>query len=458
MSLTIRQSLLFTLLTGCLLLLFSLLIDYGASRSRLEAFYGVLEKEAVTKFNLVTQTDIDTQTLQTIYRKNRAVLNEVEVAVYNKDFQLLYHDDIDIDFVKETPEMLTDIAQNRIIRFEQDDWQVVGLRLGEGDDYFLVTAAAYDAYGYDKLFKQRRNMALSFVLMLGLLYFAGLFFARKILRPLQDMLDEIKRISARNLHRRLPGTRGKDELAQLARSFNHMLERLENAFSSQQSFVSNVAHELRTPMAALLADIDLALEKPRSEAYYQEVLKASAKDARHLTRLTANLLDLAKAGYDSSAITYSHLRIDEVLIDALKEVQVDYPNTKMNVVFSDGIDIENDLQMQGNAYLLKVAFVNVLENACKYSLGKPVEINIAPATSGGGGICIHFDDRGPGISEDDQRDLFTPFFRGRQQRKLPGMGVGLSLSKRIVEQHNGRLFLNTSSDDGSRFTIELSKT
>lgn len=453
MSLTIRQSLLFTLITGFLLLLFSAIIDYGASRTRLDAFYGVLEKEAVTKFNLVTQTSIDTQTLQTIYRKNRAVLNEVEVAVYSKNFELLYHDDIDIDFVKETPEMLRDIAQNRIIRFEQDDWQVVGMRLGEGDNYFLVTAAAYDAYGYGKLYRQRRNMTLSFVLMLVLLYFAGLYFARKTLRPLQDMLAEIKRIGASNLHRRIPTTGGRDELAQLANSFNNMLERLENAFAGQQSFVSNVAHELRTPLAGILADIDLALEKPRSEAYYQNVLRAAAEDARHLTRLTASLLDLAKAGFDSSAITFTRLRTDEIMLEALKEVQTEYPNTKMNVVFSDDIDLEKDLQLHGNAYLLKVALVNVLENACKYSSGNPVEVSLTASPAGG--IYIHFDDRGPGISEDDQHGLFTPFYRGKQHRKMPGMGVGLSLSKRIVEQHGGRLFLNYTSSKGSRFTIEL---
>ncbi|MCH8545255.1 MAG: HAMP domain-containing histidine kinase [Cryomorphaceae bacterium] len=453
MGITIRQTLLFTILTACLLLMFSLLIDYGASRARMDAFYGELEKEAVTKLNLIVKTDIGEETLQTIYRENRAFLHEVEVAVYDNNLNLLYHDDIDIDFVKETPEMLNEIAEKRSIRFTQENWQVVGLRIDVADTYFLITAAAFDAYGYNKLNRQRRNMVLSFLVMLVLLYLVGRYFVKKTLSPLQEVLKGIRKIGASSLHRRVPVPERRDELAELAETFNNMLGRLENAFASQQSFVSNVAHELRTPLSGILAEIELTLEKPRDEREYTRVLKNVAHDARQLTRLSSSLLDLAKAGYDPSSIVFSEVRVDEVLLDALSEVQREYPNAKIDVEYTQNFSEDDNLSILGNAYLLKVAFINLLDNACKYSDEQRVSVLIDILDNQR--MVIKFIDHGQGIQESELDKLFTPFYRGSNRHRAPGVGIGLSLVKRIIDHHKGEIKANSVVGKGTEIIVTL---
>ena len=128
MTIKTKLSLLFTALSGTLLLLFAGTLYYFAEHSREQEFYALLKKEAITKANLLLQAKVDAQTLQQIYRTNRQVLYEVETAIYDTLHRLLYHDALDIDIVKETPEMLQRIQQQGLITFYQQKWQVIGMR------------------------------------------------------------------------------------------------------------------------------------------------------------------------------------------------------------------------------------------------------------------------------------------------------------------------------------------
>lgn len=427
-----------------------LLFNRSASNTRKVEFYRVLEAEALTKLHLITTAKIDPNILQVIYRENRTRIGEAEVAVYNSDHQLLYHDDINIDFVKETPEMLEEIARDKHIRFIQDKWQVVGLRVDDDEGYFIVTAAAYDNYGFTKLKRQRQSLWITFVFLIMLLFILSRYIARKALQPLSIMVNEAKSITATSLYRRLPEGKGKDELEQLAATFNNMLERLDQSFSSQKSFVSNLAHEVRTPLAGILGEIDLCLEKPRKSEEYIRVLNAVHDDARRISRLTQSLLDLAQAGYDSSAIQFTQIRIDEVVVDALVEVQQSRKDSLMEFSIKEDEISETDLSIVGNEYLLKVAFINVLENACKFSENKKVEVRIYRDQNK---TCVAIIDHGPGISVKDQERLFELFYRGKTSQ--PGTGIGLSLTRRIVEQHQAELYVVSKEGEGSTFIFSF---
>lgn len=452
MSITARQSLFFTGITAVFLIAFMLLFNRSASNTRKVEFYRVLEAEAVTKLHLITTAKIDPNILQVIYRENRTRIGEAEVAVYNSEHQLLYHDDINIDFVKETPEMLDEIARDKHIRFMQDKWQVVGLRVDDEEGYFIVTAAAYDNYGFTKLKRQRQSLLITFLFLIMILFILSRYIARKALQPLSIMVNEAKSITANSLYRRLPEGKGKDELEQLAATFNNMLERLDQSFSSQKSFVSNLAHEVRTPLAGILGEIDLCLEKPRKSQEYIRVLNAVHDDAQQISRLTQSLLDLAQAGYDSSAIQFTKIRIDEVVVDALVEVQQSRKDSLIELSIKEDEISDTDLTVMGNEYLLKVAFINVLENACKFSENKKVEVRIYRDQNK---TCVAIIDHGPGISVKDQERLFELFYRGKTSQ--PGTGIGLSLTRRIVEQHQAELQVVSKEGEGSTFIFSFVK-
>ncbi|MDQ0065255.1 HAMP domain-containing sensor histidine kinase [Chryseobacterium lathyri] len=452
MKIRTQITLLFTLITVSILLLFAAIIYFSAKENREQEFYTVLKKEAETKANLFFKAQVDSRTLQNIYKNNRITINEVEVAIYNTSFQLLYHDAVSIDFVKETKEMINTIEKKGETQFYQKDWQVVGLRYSfEGKNY-IVTAAAYDEYGYSKLNNLLKNSLLVLFLSILFIFMAGWIFSKKVFKPVKEMTDKVNNISATNLYSRLNTKNNKDEISELGNTFNGMLDRLENSFDAQKNFVSNISHELRTPLSAIISELELAIDKEQDNEAYKKAIKSSLNDAKKIVRLSNSLLDLAKASYDPSEIAFKVIRIDEVLLDAKHQVQQANTDYKIDLHFEHDIDNENQISINGNEYLLKVAFANLFENGCKFSRDKEC---IAYISFDNNEVLLQFKDKGIGISANDLHNIFTPFYRGENKQFTDGNGIGLSLTKKIVLLHKGKITVVSKPNTGTTFSVEL---
>jgi len=443
MKIRSRLTLLFGLITAAVLLAFSLVVYYAAEQSREREFYRLLRSEAMTKAKLYFDAKVPEALLQDIYLSNRELIYEVEVAIYGAPFDLLYHDAVEIDYVKESPELIGRILQEGEVAFYQDRWQVVGLRLEQDGQVYAITAAAYDDYGYTKLANLRDNMALTGFLALAVLALAGYFFSKKALDPVRRMNEKALRISATNLDLRLETGSYRDELYELSETFNGMLNRLEQSFDAQKHFVHNIAHELRTPLAAIIAELELALQAERTPEQLREAIRQSLGDARRLSRISGGLLDLAKASYDASQIKFETLRVDELLMEAMQALKQANPDYQMDILFSETHDPDALLQMRGNAYLLRVAFANVMDNACKFSPDHRCAIIIEGEKHH---TSLQFVDHGPGIPEEDQPRLFEAFYRGKNQDVARGSGIGLSLTRRIIELHKGEIKIKSSTE------------
>lgn len=446
-----KLSLLFTLLTAAILLAFTASVYYSAYKNRETEFYKRLKKEAITKANLFFVAKVDTQTLQTIYRNNRETLNEVEVAIYDTSFNLLYHDDVGIDFVKETEQMIHEVSTYKEISFYQDKWQVVGLLFPFEGKYYIITATAYDQYGYNKLQSLSKTILFLFICSVLLIYAAGRFFSKKAMSPVAEMVDKVKKITATNLDLRINNDNGKDELAGLANTFNAMLDRLENSFDAQKQFVSNISHELRTPLAAIITELELSTNKERSIEEYKSVVQNTLDDAQKLARLSNSLLDFAKASYDPSEIAFREIRLDEIILDAQQEVTKATPAYDLSISYENE-PADNAAMVLGNEYLLKTAFVNLMENACKFSDDHHcnVSIGLRPDRT-----TLKFSDKGIGISEEDIGHIFTPFYRGNNKKYAAGSGIGLPLAQKIIKLHKGNISVVSNHTRGTVFTIEL---
>jgi two-component system sensor histidine kinase ArlS len=455
MQIRTRLTLLFTLITAAIFLGFAFVVYYSASENRQKEFYSLLKKEAITKANLFINAKVESETLQDIYLSNRQTLNEVEVAIYDTTFQLLYHDAVDIDFVKETDDMLKKTYEKGWIEFYQKDWQVVGLRYSYGDHDYIITATAYDKYGYNELSSLLRNCVLVFLLSVVAIYISGTFFSKKAFDPVRRMTENVKRISATNLDMRLTSNRSKDELAELADTFNEMLERLEQSFEAQKRFVSNISHELRTPLAAIITELELSSVKDHSPEEYRSAIRYALQDTRRLVRLSNSLLDLAKASYDPMEIAMRPVRADEVLLDARHQLQLAKKDYKIDIHFDtasfNGED-DNELSVYGNEYLLKVLFINLFENGCKFSDNKQSGVSVSFSQNK---LMLDFSDKGIGIPADDIENIFTPFFRGKNKKIADGHGVGLSLVQRIIQLHNGEIQVVSKPDLGTSVLVTL---
>jgi len=456
MKIRTRLTILFSLITAAILLAFAMVIYFSAKENREREFYALLKKEAITKANLFLNAEVAAPLLQNIYRNNREILNEVEVAIFDTAFQLLYHDAVDIDVVKETEAMTRDILNSGEIRFYQSNWQVVGLTYRFQNQTYVITAAAYDAYGFNKLNSMLQNSILVFICAILIIYLAGRFFTRKALAPVREMTDKAQRITATKLDLRLPVEGNKDELSELANTFNQMLNRLERSFDAQKHFVSNISHELRTPLAAMIAELELGAAGERSLQDCQLALQNALSDAKKLVRLSNSLLDFAKASYDPSEIAFKPTRIDEVLLDARQQLQRANADYKIDLHFeldAEGQADDKQLRVQGNAYLLQVAFANLMENACKFSDNHSCSVSILVDKPGT--IRLDFKDQGMGIARDDLAQLFTPFFRGANRQQAEGNGIGLSLTQKIVWLHQGSIAVESVQGQGSCFSLHL---
>ncbi|GAA4440131.1 HAMP domain-containing sensor histidine kinase [Ravibacter arvi] len=450
MKIRTRLTILFTLITASILLVFASIIILSAKKSRESEFFGLLKKEAITKANLFLNAKVDAGTLQTIYLNNRAILNEVEVAIYDTGFNLVYHDAANIDAIKETPAMIREIKKKKKIAFYLNDWQAIGLLFEHDGNDYIVTATAYDQYGHNKLNNLLRNSSILFIVSLLFLYIAGRFFSKRSFSPVKEMTERANRISATNLDLRLNVNDTRDEISELGNTFNEMLSRLENSFEAQKQFVSNISHEIRTPLAAIITELELSGNKERSVPEYKVIIREALTDARKLVKLSNSLLDFAKASYDPSEIAFKQVRIDEVLLDARHQVQVANPDYKINIHFENAFENDEEITVNGNEYLLKTAFSNLFDNGCKFSADHQCLVRI---TLEDGKITLAFSDHGTGIPADDLKNIFIPFYRGENKTLADGYGIGLSLTSKIISLHNGDLSVTSEVNRGTTFTV-----
>lgn len=452
MKIKSRLTLWFTLLVATILLVFAVVVYWSSSKNREVEFFEVLEKEGITKAKLFFEAEVNPSTLHKIYRYNSEVINEVEVAVYDLDFNLLYHDAEEIDRVKETKLMIDDIVSQKRLHYFQDDWQVIGMIYSYNGKDYVLTATALDEYGYVKMHNLFLTILLLTIVSLIVIYICGGLFADRVLLPIKLMNKEVSNITATNLDLRISTEKNKDELGDLANNFNVMLDRLEQSFDAQKQFVSNISHELRTPLAAIIAELELALVKEQKIEEYIKTIENALSDSKKIVRLSNSLLDFAKASYDPTEIVFKTVRMDEVILDACQKIQRGNPTYKFNFNIDEKIDSEDLVSITGNSYLLEVAIINLLENACKFSDNQQCNIKLSASNSK---LKLVIADEGMGMSKEDLDHIFTPFFRGENGKFIEGNGIGLSLTHKIIKLHQGTIEVHSKINVGTTFTITL---
>lgn len=277
----------------------------------------------------------------------------------------------------------------------------------------------------------------------------GRALCRTALAPLRRMTASTCAISAETLDSRLPRPATQDELAELGRAFNALLDRLQEAFERQRRFTAEASHQLRTPLTAILGQVDVALRRERSGEEYRRVLSIVRGQGVHLRELIESLLYLSRA--DSDAQMPDLEPID--LYDWAPKLLAEWNSHPRIADLRWTAKARQACWIKANPSLLAEAVNNLLENAIKYSNpGQPVEVsvNVDNAIA-----SISVADRGDGISVEDQRHLFEPFFRSASARRkgVAGVGLGLAVVARLVKAMGGCIDVNSRHGEGSCFTI-----
>ncbi len=442
----------FTLIVASILIGFSLLIYLVSATYRREEFYERLKSKARTTVRfLVEVKEVDRDLLRIIDRNTLTALIDEKVLILDDHNQLVYSS-VDDHPVRYQPNLLDDVRKSREVETTNGENELVGMLYEANGQRLVVLASAYDQFGQSKLANLRLTLVWGLLGGIVLTVGLGFFFAGQSLQPIGHINRQVQTITARNLRQRLDEGRRQDEIDQLAVNFNAVLQRLEQAFEQQRSFVSHASHELRTPLAALKSEIQLGLRRPLSIDRHTEVLENLLTDTDRLIALSNSLLLLARTLENLEAVTMGPIRLDDVIFAARDELLTAHPNYIVQFQYDQIPETDTDTVVLGNESLLTRVVLNLLDNACKYANDHRARVSIG---TGQQHVWLSVTDTGIGLTADEQTHIFEPFYRTPGAVGFEGFGVGLAICYRIMELHNGHISVESEPGRGSTFTITL---
>ena len=279
------------------------------------------------------------------------------------------------------------------------------------------------------------------------------FLTKKALTPLQKLTSEVSQIQAQNLSTQLPVPNSKDEIAQLTSSFNEMLTRLDNAFSTQKQFSANAAHELRTPLAVLQTNLEVFEKKQKPEMIeYRQLFTMIKEQTARLSQLVGTLLDMTNL---KSVPRTDQVSLEELVDEVFCDLDPIAEKAGISIHFNDSSNQDLHTDVTGSYVLLYRAVYNLVENDIKYN--RPHGSVSVSVKQENGQAMVLVTDTGIGISPENQKKIFDPFFRvdKSRSRAMGGAGLGLALVDSIAKEHRGTVKVLESSSAGSTIVLML---
>lgn len=453
MKIRYQLTFLFTTIVASFLFVFCLAVYFFYSQFREREFYNRLRDKAVYTAEIWN------------YEKNA---HDLFHLMYEMQITSLFDEQIRIIKEWDKPEYESSKAERAInqqqfdailkgkeLKFRKGEREIVGLLYrSPTKGHVVIVVSAIDKFGWSKLDTLYAILATGWSLSVFFVMIAGYFFAGNILDPIKEIIQEVGAVSATNLEKKLTNRSGKDEISELSRTFNDLLTRLEDAFKMQKSFVSNASHEIRNPLASMKAQLDVTLLKQRSKEEYEDVLKSLANDIDRMIKIANGLLELAKVSGDIALIKFTTCRIDDIVMEAGNSVMRFKPEYQVNFDYEQVPEYEEDVSLTGSKDLLFSAFYNIIENGCKYSNDHKVVVKLNFSQYD---IVIQFQDHGIGMSQADRKRIFEPFYRSDEARAFTGIGLGLSLVQKIIQQHRGKVAIISEPGHGTLVTVRLNK-
>ena len=442
-----RLTIIFTLLATAIQITLSLLVWYFYSLYRQEEFYSRLEGKArVTGRVLISRRHLHDDFFKNMVRTDLLTIVEEQISIYDQQHKLVFTNRTlkESEYYKEKIPLL---STSSLFEFKSGHLESIVIPYRDRGQLFYIFASGYDRIGLAKLGTLQQILMLANLLGFALIVLAGWYFSGRVLRPISQIVDEVEQITATHLHKRVNEGNRRDEIAQLAMTFNQMLFRLEDAFVSQRSFVAHASHELRTPLTNTLGTLETSLRYDHNPADWRDSMEIAVDELKKVIALTNGLLGLAKI--TDGTLILTAVQVDDCLLTAISQVQTKYPGRSFPLQFTAGAD--QLFVVKGNAALLTTAFLNVLDNACKYSSDAvSVQLQTKEET-----ITVAVTDRGRGIAKADADHVLDPLYRGSNVQGVPGYGIGLAVTQKIIELHQGTIQINSKENEGTTVTISL---
>jgi len=294
-------------------------------------------------------------------------------------------------------------------------------------------------------------LATAYPVTLAVASLGGVFLASRALSPIDKLTRLARRMSADDLSQRLNLRLPDDEVGRLARTFDEMIARLEDAFRRQRQFTADASHELRTPLTAVKGEVEVALTRPREPDAYREVLQKVNEEADRLIRLVGSLLTLARADAGQIPVALEAVDVANLVDSAVEQVRPAAQQRDIELVLPPGPPVT----LRADEDLLLQLLLNLLDNAIKYTpSGGRVT---AGWSTNSAQVDLWVRDTGAGIAPEHLPHIFDRFYRADKARSRAqgGVGLGLSICRWIAEAHGGSISAESEPGRGSTFTVRL---
>jgi signal transduction histidine kinase len=416
---------------------------YGITEhDRREAFYRRLSNKTISSFKILLEVNQISADMMQVYDKNVvSSLQDLEMFLFDTQGNILYQVKRGTDEAAPyPPEVLEQLKQGeKKVEMVYGNKELMGMPFVLNDKTYYGIAFASDTMGKEKTHFLGYLLFGTFLAIELLVIITSFYLSKLITKPVTRLTEDIDKISPEDLSIRIQQPSSTDEVAFLARRFNELLNRVESAFKFQYHFMHHVSHELKTPLAVMIANAEKAMSMDNKDDLHKS-LEFQKNAMMELSHIINAMIDVSKTEHQLQDILTERIRIDELLFECMDELPLLYGKAQIDFNMGDDIDSSSKLMVKGSTRMLKIALMNLLKNASYYYDNKKITVELASADNT---ICLNILNSGNTIPPDEQPQLFRHLFRGQNGRHVKGFGLGLVLVQRIAVLHHGSIEYST---------------
>lgn len=433
-------------LTGLLLVIFISALYQSLSKS----LYN--DPESVLRVAM-SQISADLKVENNAVSYDEGVQLPPDVYIIIVDFQgrVVYQNNNRLNWLGDAPFV---IGKMRILEKNTASWMVFdNVIANEGKDiaYIRVSSSLEDIQ--ESLTNIKLLLLFAIPAFLALAVFGGFFIAHKALMPISKITKTAQRIENGDLSERINDINSRDEVGQLASAFNSMLNKLEVSFKREKQFASDASHELRTPVAIVMAYSEVLMDRLQANSVdndeFEESLRSIHKESKRMNRVISQLLMLTRGYEGKYQLEIEAIDLRQIIENIIEHLKETAEESNISLTYS----VDSDIALMADQSLITQMLINLIENGIKY--GRPGGFVQLSAQQGADNVQVTVEDDGIGIAENELPLIFDRFYRTNKSRDRNGTGLGLSIVKWIVQAHYGKIFVDSQSGKGTVFKIVL---
>lgn len=368
-----------------------------------------------------------------------------KMLIYDNNKNLIFSSIDSLDISKANSILNRLSVANNWIETKEDGYDLIGVYLENDSKNYYAISKAYDFFGYSKKDFLQKMLIGIFIAIVIIVVLVSLYLSNIIAKPISELTEKIEDYDLsvdKNKPLKIKTTTS--ELQDLTEKFNELTKRTSDAFLFQKHSIQHISHELKTPIAVLVSELE-KLQKAEDIDQLKSDISLQTQKAKSLGNIINVLLQISKIKVGQE-ISKDLIRIDDIVFDCIAELNSIYPDFNFEVNFIPNDFDEKKLNYKANEPLIKQAFLNLLTNSVHYSDNQKAKITLDCTSNS---LKVLISNSGKTLSEEEQKFLFSHFFRGKNSQNKQGFGLGLVLSEKILLIHNSSVDYHSQNSENT---------